>query len=52
MPEWKRNIFINAILTRMERENRSAEDIITEYPKLTEEEKYEILQEINTPSKI
>lgn len=46
MPEWKLNIFVNAIKTRMERENRAAEDIIAEYVKLTETEKQEILDEI------
>lgn len=47
MPSWKRNIFVNAIKVRMEKENRTAEDIIQEYTKLTEEEKEEILAEIN-----
>lgn len=46
MPIWKKTIFINAIKARMEMENRTAEDIITEYVKLTEEEKAEILAEI------
>lgn len=43
MPEWKLNIFVNAIRARMEREQRIAEDIILEYPKLTDTEKAEIL---------
>lgn len=43
MLEWKKNIFVNAIKARMERESRTAEDIITEYTKLTEAEKQEIL---------
>lgn len=43
MPEWKKNIFVNAIKARMEREGRTAESIIAEYTKLTEEEKMEIL---------
>lgn len=46
MPTWKRNIFVNAIKARMERENRMAEDIIQEYTKLTEAEKTEILASI------
>jgi len=43
MPVWKKNIFVNAIRTRMKQENRTAEDIITEYTALTEAEKTEIL---------
>jgi uncharacterized protein (DUF433 family) len=46
MPVWKKIIFVNAIKARMEMENRTAEDIIEDYPKLTEEEKKEILQAI------
>lgn len=48
MPVWKLNIFVNAIKVRVVNENRTAEDIITEYPKLTETEKSEILAVINT----
>lgn len=43
MPEWKKNIFVNAIRTRMEREGKAAEDVIEDYPALTEPEKTEIL---------
>ena len=46
MPVWKKTIFVNAIKARMEIENRTAEDIIEDYSKLTEEEKQEILAEI------
>lgn len=46
MPLWKKTIFVNAIKARMEMEDRTAEDIIQDYPKLTEEEKVEILAEI------
>ena len=46
MPTWKKNIFVNAIKARMEREQRTADDIITEYTKLTETEKTEILAAI------
>lgn len=46
MPAWKRNIFVSAIRTRMTNEGRTAEDIITEYPALTEAEKTEILAAI------
>lgn len=46
MPVWKKTIFVNAIKARMEMEGRTAEDIIQDYPKLTEEEKVEILAEI------
>jgi hypothetical protein len=47
MPTWKLNIFVNAIKARVVQENRTAEYIITEYTKLTEAEKTEILAEIN-----
>jgi len=46
MPEWKKIIFVNAIKARMAMENRTAEDIIQEYTKLTDEEKAEILAEL------
>lgn len=46
MPTWKKNIFVNAIKARMAQENRTAEDIMTEYPRLTETEKIEILAAI------
>ena len=46
MPTWKKNIFVRAIKARMEQENRTAEDIITEYTALTEAEKTEILAAI------
>lgn len=41
-----RNIFVRVISRRVKRENRTSEDIIAEYVKLTEEEKAEILQAI------
>lgn len=47
MPEWKKQIFVNAIRARMEREQRTAEDIIQEYTKLTIIEKTEILAALN-----
>jgi len=43
MPEWKKNIFVRVVRTRMEQEGRAAEEILAEYPALTEEEKTEIL---------
>ena len=46
MPEWKLNIFVKAIRLRMVQENRTAEDIIQEYTKLTDLEKEEILANI------
>lgn len=46
MPTWKLNIFVNAIKARIIQENRTAEDIIQEYTKLTEAEKMEILTAI------
>lgn len=46
MPTWKLNIFVRAIKSRMEAEQRTAEDIITEYVLLSEDEKIEILNNI------
>lgn len=46
MPQWKLNIFVNAIIVRMEREDRTAADIIQEYTKLTASEKEEILAQL------
>jgi hypothetical protein len=46
MPAWKKSIFVNAIKARMSMENRTAEDIIEEYTKLTVVEKEEILESI------
>ncbi len=43
MPVWKKNIFVRVISRRIEDEVRTAEDILTEYPVLTAEEKSEIL---------
>ncbi|MEG0181241.1 MAG: hypothetical protein RR657_05065 [Peptostreptococcaceae bacterium] len=43
MNEWKKVIFVNAVRTRMVTESRTAEDVIQDYTKLTEEERYEIL---------
>lgn len=48
MPTWKKNIFVRVISRRMNEESRIAEDIITEYPALTDEEKQEILNAIKT----
>ncbi|HZJ98443.1 MAG TPA: hypothetical protein VFC79_00465 [Tissierellaceae bacterium] len=46
MPIWKLNIFVNAIKARIHREGKTAEELVEEYPKLTEYEKLEILIEI------
>jgi len=46
MTEQKKNLFVRVVLYRMQQENRTAEDIIQEYPRLTEEEKTEILNAI------
>lgn len=43
MPIWKKTIFVNAIRTRVNQEERTKEDIIKEYVKLTKAEKKEIL---------
>ena len=46
MLTWKKSIFVNAIKARMLMENRTAEDIIEDYTKLTESEKAEILESL------
>ena len=46
MPAGKLNIFVNAIKARMAQEQRTAEEIIDDYTKLTEAEKTEILAAI------
>ena len=46
MPTWKKNIFVRVVRTRMEQEGRAAEEILAEYPALTEEEKRIILDAI------
>jgi len=43
MPEWKKNIFVRVVRKRMQNEGRTAEEILLEYPALTEDEKTEIL---------
>jgi len=43
MPEWKKNIFVRVVSRRMAEEGRTAEEILAEYPALTEDEKTEIL---------
>lgn len=43
MPAWKKNIFVRVIPRRMAEESRTAEDILSEYPALTVDEKAEIL---------
>lgn len=46
MPEWKKNIFVRVVSRRMKEENRTAEDVLAEYPDLTAEEKSEIRNDI------
>ena len=47
MPEWKKNIFVRVVRTRMQQEGRVAGEILAEYPALTEEEKRIILDTIS-----
>ena len=47
MPTWKKNIFVRVVRTRMEQEGRTAEEILAEYPALTDEEKQIILDAIS-----
>lgn len=46
MPAWKKSIFVNAIKARTQMENRTAEEIIEDYTKLTQDEKEEILESL------
>jgi len=43
MPEWKKNIFVRVVNRRMQDEGKTAEEILLEYPALTEAEKTEII---------
>ena len=43
MPAWKKNIFVRVVTRRMAEEGKTAEEILAEYPALTEAEKAEIL---------
>lgn len=47
MPIWKKNIFVNAIQSRMISEEKLAELIIEDYKALTAEEKDDILNTIS-----
>ncbi|HGU6173216.1 TPA: hypothetical protein ACNABL_004789 [Escherichia coli] len=49
MLTWKKNIFVRVVQRRMELENKTAEEILVDYPALTEEEKQEILQALTQP---
>lgn len=46
MDEAKKNIFVTAIKARMERENKTKDELLAEYTKLTEDEKAEVKAEI------
>ena len=43
MPTWKKNIFVRVVNRRMQDEEKTAEEILLEYPALTNEEKAEII---------
>lgn len=47
MPTWKLNIFVRVVTRRMAEEIRTAEEILIEYPALTEAEKTEIITTIS-----
>ena len=42
MPNWKKNIFVRVITARMAAEGRTVDEILTEYPALTQNEVNEI----------
>ena len=43
MKTWKRDIFLRAIMQRMEEDEKTAEEVLAGYPALTTEEKQELL---------
>jgi len=47
MPEWKKRIFVRIVLERMRSEGKTAEEILADYPALTDEEKTKILAVVN-----
>ena len=42
MPSWKKNIFVRVITARMAAEGRTVDEILAEYPALTQDELDEI----------
>lgn len=46
LPEWKLNIFINAVKVRTQEESKTAQEIVDGYTKLTIDEKQQILDAI------
>lgn len=52
MPVWKRNIFVRVVTRRMTEERKTVEEILAEYPALTEEEKQEILAAVVVSSEV
>jgi len=46
VPTWKKNIFVRVVNKRMQDEGKTAEEILIEYPALTEAEKTEIISAI------
>jgi len=46
VPTWKKNIFVRVVNRRMQDEGKTAEEILLEYPALTEAEKTEIISAI------
>ncbi|MBZ4649164.1 hypothetical protein [Thermosipho sp. (in: thermotogales)] len=42
MPAWEKNIFVRVIQYRVAEEGRTVEEILAEYPTLTQDEKDEI----------
>lgn len=43
MPSWKLNLFVRVVSRRMTEESRTVEDVLSEYPAITADEKAEIL---------
>jgi uncharacterized protein (DUF433 family) len=49
MPVYKLNILVRTVKFRMESEQKTAEEVLVDYPKLTAEEKQEIINSITPP---
>ena len=47
MPVWKLNIFKRAVIIRCEVEESTVEEIVATYPKLSSDEKQEVIAAVN-----
>lgn len=47
MPSWKLNIFKRAVIIRFDAGEGTVEEIVATYPKLTHEERQEVIDAVN-----